>query len=309
MRSLVTTVLLCGALFCHAVGKDGGEKPAAKAAEAKAEKEAPLKLLNAKELDQLLKRRVRGGLGYTFTQFANMFMVTSNLGTGKCVGLQSRDKDILATELQGVFPDSYHPTLAELLDAIALQTFSKWSYIEKDQTIMTDEKDEAKPHDGVVVITFSRLSPAGPRKKPFEVTPAKGWKHEDRGNWETYIPPIAPVGMDIYEMGRYSARKGDTLAGLMTGIRKDVSLEWARRINPQAGESDLKPAKVGDIEALHFEAPVPSKMGPKLHWRQWVFTVGDRCYFVVSTLFAEQEVELLPDVEQMLKTFKSLEVQ
>jgi hypothetical protein len=44
------------------------------------------------------------------------------------------------------------------------------------------------------------------RAKPSEVTLAEGWKSEDRGRCTACIPPTAPVGMDIYEIGAYSAK-------------------------------------------------------------------------------------------------------
>ena len=266
-------------------------------------KRAPLNVLTQPELAKLLSRRVQGGLGHTFAQFANMFMVSSHLGTGTCVGLTTADETVAKTELQDAFPHFYKPTLSELLDAIALQTFSKWSYETKDQFVSTTTTDAAKPNDGVVIISFSRFIPGKPRTKPFSVTPAKGWTHEDRGNWETYIPAVAPVGMDIYEMGQYSTKKRDGQAALMNRVRREMSLDWAHRVKPDAAEGDLKPAQVGKFEALHFDSMVPANDGRKVHWRQWVMTAGDRCYFIISTLFPDQEEQLLPDVEQMLRTF------
>ena len=301
MKRLPLILLLGFACSLESKAEDSIKKPEPEKGQA-VEKRAPLKVLTQPELAKLLSRRVQGGLGHTFAQFANMFMVSSHLGTGISVGLTTPDETVAKTELQDAFPHFYKPTLSELLEAIAMQTFSKWSYETKDQFVSATT-DDAKPNDSVVIISFNRFIPGKPRTKPFSVTPAKGWTHEDRGNWETYIPAIAPVGMDIYEMGQYSTKKRDGQAALMNRVRREMSLDWAHRVKPEAAEADLKPAKVGEFEALHFDAMVPANDGRKVHWRQWVITAGDRCYFIISTLFPDQEERLLPDVEEMLRTF------
>jgi len=270
----------------------------------KAEKplvKTPLKVLPQDEINRIMSRRLEGSLGHTFGQFANMFLVRSRMDTDISVMLKAANGEIADKELQSVFPDFYKPTLAELCDAIALQTFSKWSYEKDDQHVMSGVP-ENKPIDlGIVVLSFN---PDSGRKKPFKVTLASGWRQEDRGHWEMFIPPSAPVGMDIYEVGRYSAKKGEDEGMLMARVRKEVSLEWAGRVYPKVGEKDLKLAKVGAFEALHFEASVPSRLGKNVHWRQWVFLAGDRCFFIVSTLFPEQEETVWPDVQKMLESFQ-----
>lgn len=261
----------------------------------------PLKVLPQDEIDKIMSRRLQGGLVHSFGQFANMFLVKSRLDTNVSVMLKAANGDIADTELQSVFPGFYKPTLAELCDAIALQTFSKWSYEKEDQFIMSSVPGEKMIDEGIVVLSFR--ADTG-RKKTFTVTPASGWRQEDRGHWEMFIPPNAPVGMDIYEVGRYSAKKGEDVDKLMLQVRKEVSLEWAGKVYPKIDEKDLKPDKVGAFDALHFEASVPSRLGKDVHWRQWVFMAGNRCFFIVSTLFPEQEETVWPDVQEMLKSFK-----
>lgn len=270
----------------------------------KAEKHSfktPLKILSQDKIGEIMSRRIQGSLGHSFGQFANMFLVSSRLETNVSLMLKAANGDMADAELQGVFPEFYKPTLAELCDAIALQTFSKWSYEKEDQYVMSSVPGEKTIDEGIVVLSFR---PDKERKKPFMITPAAGWRHEDRGHWEMFIPPSAPVGMDIYEAGCYSAKKGEDSEKLMLRVRKEVSLEWAGRVYPKIDEKDLKLDKVGPFEALHFEASVPSQLGKDVHWRQWVFMAGNRCFFIVSTLFPEQEATLWPDVQEMLKSFK-----
>ncbi|MBL9177471.1 MAG: hypothetical protein JNM65_05360 [Verrucomicrobiaceae bacterium] len=261
----------------------------------------PLKVLPQDEINKIMSRRLEGSLGHSFGQFANMFLVRSRMDTDVSVMLKAANGDIADTELQAVFPEFYKPTLAELCDSIALQTFSKWSYEKDDQHVMSGVPGQKLIDEGIVVLSFN---PDSGRKKPFTLTPASGWRHEDRGHWEMFIPPSAQVGMDIYEVGRYSAKKGEDEKKLMLRVRKEVSLEWAGKVHPKVGEKDLKLAKVGPFEALHFEASVPSRLGKDVHWRQWVFLAGDRCFFIVSTLFPEQEDTVWPDVQEMLKSFR-----
>ena len=119
-----------------------------------------------------------------------------------------------------------------------------------------------------------------------------------------HIPPDFPVGMDIYEMGTYSAGEKDPPKDFAGRIRSVVSLEWAQRVSRTAKAEDLKPAKVGESEALYFEAMVPSHFGKDLRWRQWVFLVDNRCFFVVSTIAPDLDQKIFPDVKKMLESFR-----
>jgi hypothetical protein len=140
------------------------------------------------------------------------------------------------------------------------------------------------------------------RKKPFSVKLAEDWKMQDKGHWVMYSPPDFPVGMDIYEFGRYSTKQDDKKT-FFEKIRNDVALEWARRVNPETLADDLKPDKVGKYEALFYDKLLKGN-GKKIRWRQWVFMVEDRCFFVVSTIPPNLDDEIFPDVEAMIQSFK-----
>ena len=260
-------------------------------------KESKLAVLSEEELNRLLDRRVNGQLGMTFGGFLKIFLVQSHLSVGTGIALITDDRKIIRSELQPTFPQTYHPTLRELMDSIALQTFSEWNY-DREKQIVRTEKVEQKPVEGLVNFHFQRAK----RKKPFSVKLAEDWKTEDKGHWTMYIPPDFPVGMDIYEFGRYSTKEDDKNAFFET-IRNDVALEWARRVTEGTAPEDLKPANVGKYEALFYEKLLKGN-GKKLRWRQWVFMVDDRCFFIVSTIPPGLDDEIFPDVKAMIESFK-----
>ena len=295
-----TMLLSAGIGFCQDnPSKKESTKPGGTEKEEKYGKKVPLKVLAPENLDQVLQHRLKGGLSDNFKQFANMFFVRSGLDTGWNVGLSSADDEIAKTELRPVFPQFYKPTLRELLDVIALQTFSTWSYRKEDQFLGSKE-DEKEDQSDIIIVHFQKTR----RAKPYEVILAGGWKSEDRGHWTGCIPPTAPMGMDIYETGTYSAKDKATEPELFERVRKAVALEWAQRVKQGAQAGDLKPAKVGPFDSLFFESMIDARTGGKVHWRHWVFMAGNQCYFIVSTIFPDDEKTYYPDVEGMLKTFR-----
>ncbi|MEZ0389313.1 MAG: hypothetical protein ACAI34_19705 [Verrucomicrobium sp.] len=284
----------------EAPASQGASSGSAKTAEAKGKPATPkVKALSEKELNALLARRLEGGMEYKFAQFANMFFVSSRIQTGCSVVLSSRAKDILEAELQPPFPAFYKPTLREFLDAVAWQTFSTWRYDTSGDQI-NNETGDTTPMEDIAVFDFVRAD----RTKPYEVILAKDWKSEDRGHWLALIPSKFPVGMDIYEMGTYSAKDPEKEPELMKKVREEMSMEWSRRIGKEAKADDLVAAKAGPYDALYFEALIPSQLEKEIRWRQWVFTVGNQCFFIVSTILPEMEETLFPDVKQMLGSFK-----
>lgn len=256
-----------------------------------------IKPLTEEQQGRLLKERLDGGMSYSFVQFANMFFVKSRLDLGLCIGLMTPSKDVAKATLTSSFPEFYKPTLREFLDAIALQTFSCWKYDPTDRYL---EKKKGVSLDDVAIFEFTPIE----REKPYEVTLAKGWKPVDRGNWTMFVPPTFAVGMDIYEMGTYSSDEKNHEKQLLARVPVEVSMEWARRVKKEAAQKDLQPAKVGAYDALFFESMIPSQSGAPVRWRQWVFMVDAKCYFVVSTIFPDRESTIFPDVEAMLKSFK-----
>ena len=257
--------------------------------------------LSDEKLKELLSKRLDGSIGNSFRQFSNMFLVKSRLEFGMGLGLMSNSKKIANTQLQPVYPESYQPTLGEFLDVIGLQTSSDWKYDKTNQFVQSD----VEMKDAIQDLAIFEFSPAAKKRpKPYQINLEKGWKTIDHGNWVMHVPPTFPVGFDIYEMGVYTTDEADKTK-FYERIRKDVSLQWARRVKPDAEAGDLVDAKIGKYDALHFTSMIPSQLGEDLRWRQWVFMEGNRCYFIVSTILPEKDDEILPDVEKMLASFKS----
>jgi hypothetical protein len=255
--------------------------------------------LTADEQQKLLNTRLDGGMGNTFGQFANMFLVSSRINLGAGIGLMAASKEIAQTPLQSPFPPNYKPTLREFLDAIALQTSSQWAYDPSGKYIQSEIKRD-QPVEGLAIFEFV----AAKREKPHEVTLAEGWKATDKGQWTMYSPPKFPIGMDIYEMGTYTSAGNHAEVDFAGTIRSAVALQWAQRVNKIAVETDFKPAKVGNFDALYYESMIPSQLGKEVKWRQWVFMTDGKCYFIVSTIFPEFDEEIFPDVEKMLASFR-----
>ena len=260
--------------------------------------------LSDEKLEQLLDMRLDGSIGNSFRQFSNMFLVKSRIDFGVGIGLMSNSTKIADAPLQPVYPKSYQPTMREFLDVIGLQTKSDWKYDKTNQFVQSD--NEVK--DPIQNLAIFEFTPAAKKRpKPYKINLAKGWKTIDNGNWVMHVPPTFPVGFDIYEMGVYSTDEADKTK-FYQQIRKDVSLQWAGRVKPDAEADDLVNAKVGEYDALHFTSLIPSQFGEDVRWRQWVFMVDNRCYFIVSTILPEKDAEIIPDVEKMLASFKSTSI-
>ena len=251
--------------------------------------------LSDTQLSALLAERLDGSMGGAFAQFANMFLVRSHLDLTHGIVLSTSDDSVAEAELMSVFPRAYQPTLREFLDAIALQTHTRWQYVTESPTLQSSSDEPVKE---VACFQFT------PAKSGLDFTIAvpEGWTIRDGGNRLMCCPRNFPVGIDFYEVGQYSFKEG--VASKMGGIVEAVALEWAGRAKPGAAKADMKKAKVGDFEAWSFVTRVPSRLGMELIWRQWVFAAGNRCYFVISTLDDENASKLASEVEGILQSFK-----
>jgi hypothetical protein len=286
--------LFAGLLIAFAVAVP----PIASAAPPESEENAvTIVPLTDSELAALLSHRLEGGMQGTFAQFSNRFFVGSGIQLPKAIALAAKSERVAATPLNSPFPTSYKPTLREFLDAIALQTISEWSYTTED--VVHRSGKPSGPIDHIAAFQFIFRQ----RAKPYGFTLAEGWKGVDKGNWLMLSPPDFPVGLDIYEMGVYSAEDKEAEPELFKSIRQDVALEWAQRVSEGAKLEDMREAKVGEYDALYFEAMIPSQLNKDIRWRQWVFMVDNACYFVVSTILPENEETIFPAVESMLATF------
>jgi len=262
--------------------------------------EVKVQPLTPVEQQKLLNSRFAGSMGGNFERFANMFIVSSIINLERTVGLMTSSQKIEAVELVPAFPTTYEPTVREFLDAISMQTASSWKYDPTGKFIRADKK-QTKPLKGVAIFEFSEEQ----RVKPYQITLAKDWKQIDRGGWVMCVPSKFPVGMDIYECGTFSADDQDKQSELFKKLPAEIALDWAKRVKPDAKLEDLKATKVGEYPAYLFDTMLPSKDGQQVRWRNWSFLVGNKGYTIISTIFPELEEQIFPDVEAMLKTFRT----
>lgn len=276
--------------------------------EANSKPSVAVKTLSQADIDSLLKSRLNGGLGYTFSLYANQFFVGSALQLEKSVSLGSRSEKICEKRLMPVFPESYKPTLKELLDAIALQTNSDWKYNPVGDFVSVSKEPGGPPKkveekDGLDIAVFE-FTESTDRQKPYSIEMAPGWASQDMGHWTKYNPGSTfPVGMDIYEMGTYSVDDAKD-SGSLKQIPKQILSEWAKRIRQNPDVLGFQTVKVGPFDAKLFECELEGKSGEKLLWHNWAFMNGNRCYFILSAYPKELHDKIFPDVEKMLKSFK-----
>jgi hypothetical protein len=196
------------------------------------------------------------------------------------IAIRSSIEDPFSVQLQHPYPDTYKPTWNEFMDALARQIQCSWKYDFKTGYWIFENE----------IMEY-----------PFELDIAENWTKRDQGNHVVYIPNIAPVGMDVYMMGHYSADDEASLENIYTEAKKHVSRLIAIRFNPSLTDEDFSLAEVAGTDALFFTSPVPNK--PNLIWRQWVLVKNGSCFMIVSVMDKDNEKALLTSVKEMVKSF------
>jgi hypothetical protein len=231
-------------------------------------------LSKEEQTEFLAKRTSSGTMMGSFDGYCSLLFATRDV----CIHTES--DEVNRTRLNSPFPDFYKPTWAELFDSIARQTKSSWKY---------DPKRD--------FWVFNKPS----RPLPFTIEPAKDWKADDRGFYVCYQPKIAPVGMDIYMMGTYSVAKKDERQALFDKVRDDIALRFAKTFKNDVTRAAMTRSKAGKHEALYFTMAAPQT---GIIWRQWVVVESGKAFCIVSAIKPDQEKDILPDVEAMVKSFR-----
>ena len=229
---------------------------------------SPRTSLSPDQQAEVLKQKFGAPMG-TFDSFFSFLYAACD------VCIHTNTSSVNKTTLLPVFPKTYAPSLAEAFENIARQTHSSMNYNAKTDYWVFDP-------------------PAMPL--PFSLETAAGWKAVDRGLYVAYIPDIAPVGMDVYMMGRYTDTKVK-----VNDIRNAIAMLFAAKFNPKVGPGDMKTVTVDGVEALFWESPAPS---PGVTWRQWSFVKDGQAFLIVSSIDKGNEDKLLPAVEKMVASFK-----
>ena len=233
------------------------------------------KRLTPEELRVFLAERTTGEMFGSFTAHASL------LYAARSVAIWDREAGVGQRQVQSPYLEGYNPTWQEHLDVLARQVSCTWRY-NHDTGYFVFEKGELP--------------------RPYRLKKAKGWKGHNNGDNYVYVPPVAPVGMDVYTLGHYSGNDSAHLEALEPMIRKHLSMIFAPGFNPDVTEADFRTEKVAGVDALFFTAPVPRD--PKLTWRQWAFVKDGWAFVVVSVIAAENGAKLLPDVKRMLASFE-----
>lgn len=229
--------------------------------------------LSSEQQKQLLSRRLPSGVMMgTFGSYGSF------LYSGLDIAIHTSDKQIGELELHSPFPEFYKPTIRELLDTIASQTQSSWSY------------DSQNNH-------WVFAKPAKPT--PYSIALADNWIFNERGVYISYKPPTFKGGMDIYCYGSYSADQPEQESALFTKIRNSWAIGFASRLKRDVTIDEMQSVSVDGADALYFQAPTPR---PGAVWRQWVFVKNRQAFVIVSTLPADDD-ESRSGVESMIKSF------
>lgn len=226
--------------------------------------------------EQFLRSRVRftQTLG-SFDAMASWWYATMN------VLVSCKTEELARVRLTSPFPDFYKPTWAEYFDAIARQTGTSWAYQDSKFGFMFQE-------------------PGLPT--PFALDLAEGWQGENRGEYVAFFPPQAPVGMDVYMLGRYSADGADAQRELFTRVRAELAARSIEMAVPQP-RPDMTIEPVGGADALFCSGQNPES---RVLWRQWVFVLDGSAYAIVSAIKPEHDAELWPAVQAMVRSFRSV---
>ncbi|MBS1991739.1 MAG: hypothetical protein JSS83_14560 [Cyanobacteria bacterium SZAS LIN-3] len=272
IRARVFPFSICLVLTLLNAGRVDGSPNKPPAIQKASDSSAPKsKSLSPSEQQKFLETRLPGAMIGSFGAFSSLLYAVDNTIIG------TDDKDVLKAEVRTMYPpkEVYMPTHAELFDMIARQTGSSFSY----------EPKRNYWHFRVP-----------PMPLPYTITKAPGWIEENRGDYVAYIPSIAPVGMDIYMMGKYSALS----PAQEKEIREFGAKMFSRHIAPKATVNDMKFVTVDGTSALYFAAPAPQ--GDRL-WRQWAFLKGGELYVIVSCYGKDQKEQIERDVDLMVSTF------
>jgi hypothetical protein len=235
--------------------------------------EPTVKSLSTEEQSKFLEQRLPGNVIGNLGSFASLLFAMEGTAIG------SSSTDVLHRPLHTIYPDkdTYMPTYAEFFDMIARQTSTSFKYLPEVNVWLFDE-------------------PRMPQ--PYTLKKADGWKEENRGMYVSYIPEVAPVGMDVYMMGRYS----DISDAQSKKIRDIAALIFSEHIDPKLTVSDMKPATVNGADAIYFEAEAP--VADRL-WRQWAFFKNGQAFVIVSTYSKENKDKIVPAVDAMVKSFQA----
>lgn len=232
--------------------------------------------LTLEEQTELLGRRINiETLGYdTFKTYAKKINKLID------VRIHTESQMILKTSMMNVFPKFYLPTFKEVLDALARQTLSSWTY--------DDSKD------------YWVFSPPA-MNLPFTIKLSEDWVSEEKGISLKCTPSIASLGMDIFMFGQYSATENESQ--LFTKVRNECALRFTNLLNRNITIKDMKSVTVNGVDALYYQT---TSANPRVILRQWAFVKSGYAFVILSLIDKQNEETILPEVQAMVDSFEVL---
>jgi len=234
---------------------------------------AERKGLTAEQQEAFLDKRTSGSIIGGFNSYCSLLYAVDD------VAIHTESQEINQSRLSSPFPKFYRPTWREKFGTIARQTKSSLKY---------DAKND--------FWVFG----APPEPPGFEITLLNTWEAKDRGLYFGYKPPSAPVGMDIYVMGHYSATNKADEAALFSQVREAIAIQFASNFKKDITVKEMKEVAIGKVTALHYEVKAPTG----IMWRQWVVVDSGKAFTIVSAIKPELDKEILPDVLKMVESFR-----
>lgn len=266
VSKIVSLILLCSfASPCASLAEE-----AAKKTEEVKEKVIPL---TEDEQKKLLNERLdTGAMIGPFGSFISFLYASQEYWK-----LMSHNQDVYKSHLSDLHVRWYKPTRGEFFDAIARQTGTTCKYDPQVDRWVFDPPDTPLP---------------------YTLEMASGWKSRTRGIYVGYYPEIQPVGMDVYMMGKYSGLSNEEQDKLID----EAGMMFAAKMKPGTTPKDFTETTVDGAKAKYFEVMSTSR---GKQWRQWSFIKNGQCFIIVSAMDPENEIKLLPEVKQMVTSFRA----
>jgi hypothetical protein len=241
------------------------------AADSKNEEVRKVVPLTKDKQEKLLRERlITGSMMGPFRSMLSLLYAT-----GEYYRYTTSSKEIADRPLHTVHPDWYKPTRAEYMETMARQIGTHVTYDSKTDNWKFEEPE---------------------MPLPYTIKIAEGWTEHNRGMEVGYVPTVAPVGMDIYMFGRYSGLDEKQKEKLID----DIGNRFSRVFSEPPKNSDFKVVQVDGCSAKFIEANAKMK---DVKWRQWVFFKNGQAFGIVSSISAENEAKLFPEVQKMVDSF------
>ncbi len=175
------------------------------------------------------------------------------------------------------YPRFYKPTWGEVFDHVARQVRCRWAFDPAGRQYLFTPADDA-PAAGV--------------------TPAQGWRREDRGLYVWHAPADQEFGLDVYDYGHYTA--DPTRPDLFDQVRRYFALRDVSRWPNPPTLAQMTTVKVAGADALYLRVDTPRPGGL---WRQWSVVVDGHAFVIVSAMPKDREAALAPAVDRMVASF------